>query len=236
MHNREEAYLIDELRDFPIADFAFHKAMLDALTANIALLDKQGTILLVNASWRRFGQENGIRDPRYGVGANYFAVCRAAIDPNARSAATGIQDVLSGRQSSFYLEYPCHSPDEQRWFALRATPIAGYPGFAVVAHENITERVIAERKLTQRNRIEKANLVTQRFPEWRDRIEGLLAEHQEFREICDDYQELAGWIDDQQNTSASREELEASLELLDSLAEEIGHFLSAGDANESEPR
>ncbi len=236
MHNREEAYLIDELGDFPIADFAFPKAMLDALTANIALLDKQGTILLVNASWRRFGQENGIRDPRYGVGASYFAVCRAAVDPNARAAAMGIQDVLNGRQSSFYSEYPCHSPGEHRWFALRATPIAGYPGFAVVAHENITERVNAERKLTQRNQTGKANLVTQRFPEWRDRIEGLLAEHQEFREICDDYQELAGWIDDQQNTSASREELEASLELLDSLAEEIGHCLSAGDANESEPR
>ena len=33
-----------------------------------------------------------------------------------------------------------------------------------------------------------------------------------------------------------REELDASLELLDSLAEEISRFLRAGDANESRPR
>jgi hypothetical protein len=130
--------MIDKLHNDVLADFSFYKAVLDALDAHIALLDRQGAILAVNASWQRFGEANGIQDKRFGVGANYFAVCRAAVDPLARAAATGIQDVLSGRRSSFYLEYSCHSPGEKRWFALRATPLADYPHFAVVAHENIT--------------------------------------------------------------------------------------------------
>lgn len=212
------------LHDAPLADFAFHKAILDALAANIALLDKQGTILVVNKSWQRFGEANGITDPRYGVGVNYFDACRAAADPNAREAARGIQDVLSGRQPSFYLEYPCHSPDEQRWFMLRATPVEGYPGFAVVAHEDITERVIAESERAQGETDEKANLVARKFPQWRDRIEQLLAENSEFRKIFADYHELADWIDKNQGAYAGHNELEDALKLLDSLTEEIGSF------------
>jgi len=135
--------MIDERGAYRLADLAFYKAALDAIAAHIAVLDNQGTILAVNASWQRFGEENGIRDSRFGVGANYFTVCRAAADPIARAASVGIRDVLSGRRSSFCLEYACHSPDEERWFVLRATPLTDHPGFAVVAHENITERVYA---------------------------------------------------------------------------------------------
>src|SRR5262245_66399256 len=38
------------------------------------------------------------------------------------------------------IEYPCHSPDEKRWFLMSATPVLGERGGAVVAHTNITER------------------------------------------------------------------------------------------------
>ena len=127
----------------------FCQSVLDALEANIAVLDRHGIIIAVNNSWQRFGEANGIRDSRFGVGVNYFAVCRAAVDPVARAAASGIREVLHGRQSSFLLEYPCHSPVEERWFTLRATAVPEHPGFAVVAHENITERVLAERASTR---------------------------------------------------------------------------------------
>ncbi len=215
----------------PFADLAFHKAMLDALAANIALLDRKGTILFVNASWRIFGEENGICDPRYGVGANYFDACRAAVDPNARAAAQGIQDVLGGRRSFFQLEYPCHSPDQQRWFVLRATPIEGYPGMAVVAHENITERVIAESRLERNDSTGNINLVAQGFPQWRERIETLVDEHREFRTICSDYQELATWIEEHRTADANRNELQNARELLDSLTEEIRLVIDTVDAN-----
>ena len=219
--------MTDKLQSSVVADITFYKAVLDALDAHIALIDGQGTILAVNASWQLFGEVNGIRDKNFGVGANYFAVCRAAIDPDARAAASGIQDVLRGRRSSFYLEYPCHSPDEQRWFALRATPLADYPGFAVVAHENITERIAAEKGLTQPT--DKLDLVCQRFPGWRDQIEEQVAKKRSFRELCVDYQRLATWIDDNDGAHADRKELEGSLRMLDSIAEEIGCYLGAKD-------
>jgi len=127
------------------SDLTFAKAVFDSLTANIAILDAQGEILSVNASWRNFAKANQMQDVSAGVGTNYFDVCRAAtVDPNARSALDGILDVVDGVRSSFYLEYPCHSPEQKRWVALRATPLVDFPKFVLVSHEDITERVLAE--------------------------------------------------------------------------------------------
>ncbi len=136
--------MLETQLDARLGGLAFYKSVLDALEANIAVLDQYGTILAVNSSWQRFGRANGMRDSRFGVGVNYYAVCRAAVDPLARSAASGIRDVLHNRRSSFELEYPCHSPDEERWFKLRATPLPEHPGFAVVVHEDVSEHVIAD--------------------------------------------------------------------------------------------
>jgi signal transduction histidine kinase len=56
--------------------------------------------------------------------------------------------VLSGRRESFEMEYPCHSPTERRWFMGRVTPFfCNEKPWAVVAHENITERRMAEEAL-----------------------------------------------------------------------------------------
>ena len=126
-------------------DLTFRSAVLDSLTANIAVLDPNGEIVAVNGSWRDFAISNQMDNSDKGVGTNYLAVCRSArADANARAALEGILDVMKGYRSYFYHEYPCHSPDTQRWFALRATPLIDYPKFVVVSHEDITERVLAE--------------------------------------------------------------------------------------------
>ena len=135
-----------ETHDPKFADLTFGMAIFNSLAANIAVLDPQGTILAVNASWQDFAAANSFQNDAIGVGTNYLDVCRSAIaDPNARAALEGILEVLSGSRPLFYHEYPCHSPDEQRWFALRATPLVDYPHFAVVSHENITARGSASR-------------------------------------------------------------------------------------------
>ena len=56
----------------------FLQAALDALSAHIAVLDTDGRILAVNAAWRRFADANGFSGKRFGVGANYIAVCEEA--------------------------------------------------------------------------------------------------------------------------------------------------------------
>ena len=135
----------------------FPQAVLDALPAHIAVLDGDGRILAVNHSWLRFAAENG--DPHHPcvrTGADYLQVCRDAIrenSPLAREALEGIQDVLSGRRPQFVLEYPCHSPTQQRWFLMHVVPARHEttPGAgtdeacrAVVTHLDITERKLAE--------------------------------------------------------------------------------------------
>jgi two-component system CheB/CheR fusion protein len=38
----------------------------------------------------------------------------------------------------FSLEYPCHSPTEQRWFVMNVAPVTGTEFGAVVSHVNIS--------------------------------------------------------------------------------------------------
>ncbi|MGZ5585682.1 MAG: PAS domain S-box protein, partial [Methylobacter sp.] len=134
----------------------FKQAILNSVAAKIAVLDHDGFILAVNEPWRRFGLENGIK---FGIplsstdiGVNYLAVCEAAnslfLAEGAREAYYGIRAVLDGHLPSFNLEYPCHSPQQQRWFSMSVTPLGNSArGGAVIAHTNITVRKQAEEQL-----------------------------------------------------------------------------------------
>jgi len=121
---------------------------LDSLSAHIAILDESGEIIAVNGMWRAFAEANGSDPGRVSEGANYLRACESATGLNAEEAAAfaeGIRDVLSGRRANFEMEYPCHSPTERRWFIGRVTPyFCNERSWAVVAHENITERKLAE--------------------------------------------------------------------------------------------
>jgi len=123
-------------------------AVVDALTAHIAILDEHGNILAVNKRWRTFAKENSAALAALCEGANYLEACDDAArreDPGAAKAAAGIRGVLAGRRRQFVMEYPCHSATEQRWFILRATPFPpGGAHRAVISHEDITIRRRAE--------------------------------------------------------------------------------------------
>ena len=57
----------------------------------------------------------------------------------------GIQAVLNGKLKYFSHEYPCHSPEKQRWFSMKVKPLReSQPKEAVVIHEDITDRILAE--------------------------------------------------------------------------------------------
>src|SRR3712207_2238292 len=126
---------------------------LDSLSAHIAIIDESGTIVAVNKAWRRFAQASGVAEQNYAEGVNYLRVCDSAAGAYSEEAAPfaeGIRSILSGRREKFELEYPCHSPSERRWFIARVTPFAGGGSSgAVVAHENITERKLAEEALRE---------------------------------------------------------------------------------------
>jgi len=105
----------------------FAGAVLDALTSHICVLDASGVITLVNEAWRHFALENTSAPTRTGVGSHYLEVCRSATGPGSEEAAAfadGVRAVLEGRSELFQLEYPCHSPTENRWFVGRVTPLS----------------------------------------------------------------------------------------------------------------
>ncbi len=129
----------------------FLHGTLDSLSCNLAILDETATIVAVNAAWKKFGRENRLASSNYGVGSNYLEICRSAEGAWSQEAplvAEAIVQALQGEKEEFYLEYPCHSPEEQRWFTLRLTRFLmhGQPRL-VVAHENITHRRQAEEAL-----------------------------------------------------------------------------------------
>jgi PAS domain S-box-containing protein len=129
----------------------FSRATLNSMRAHIAVLDLHGKIIAVNEPWQRFAAENAAEDfesgNKTGVGVDYLRVCEDAAGenhPGAREACEGIKSVLAGNISSFRLEYPCHSPNEERWFTMNVTRLGPEIRGAVVAHGDITMRVQAE--------------------------------------------------------------------------------------------
>ncbi len=126
----------------------FLQSTLDALASHIAVLDEEGTIVAVNKAWQQFSEENEGTAASCAVGANYLEVCGKASGLWAEEApevVQGIRDVMTGRQQAFCLEYPCHSPNEERWFNVCVTRFAGEgPILVAVAHENITQRKQAD--------------------------------------------------------------------------------------------
>ncbi|CAN5245414.1 hypothetical protein BH09SUM1_BH09SUM1_10390 [soil metagenome] len=152
------------------ASAATQSSILNAIPANIALLDHDGVILSVNESWLKFAGLNLICDANCGIGQNYLEVCEGArgeFSAQANEAGAGIRTVLNGDAPDFTLDYPCHSLTQQRWFRLRVNPLnnGGLRG-AVVMHLNITETKLAEEAVRASERIMAAAQRIAHFGSW----------------------------------------------------------------------
>lgn len=130
------------------ATFSLIEKAVDKFPANIAVLDDDGRIIHVNDSWISFAHENGVVDSVPEEGTDYLAVTDADPSESASDAAAGIRQVLGGEMDTFELTYPCHSPDEKRWFTMR---VAGFTcendRYATVVHVDITDRERREQEL-----------------------------------------------------------------------------------------
>jgi signal transduction histidine kinase/ActR/RegA family two-component response regulator len=137
-------------------DFAM--STLDGLSAHICVVDESATIVWANDAWRQFGQQNGAVPSCIGPGVNYLAICEAASGHGAGDAAQlahGLREVLQGRQRAFEMEYPCHSPTEQRWFMVTVTQVPHrVPPRYIIAHQSVTSRHLAEDQLREAQKME----------------------------------------------------------------------------------
>ena len=132
-----------------IESYSFLKLVMDSITEHIVVIDRDGVIQFANQAWHSFGEKNAYPNNAW-QDINYLEVCDDAAamgDEIASAAAEGIRKVVSQGLASFYLEYPCHSPNEKRWFMMQVTPLEWQEKpYFVISHQNITERKLAEEK------------------------------------------------------------------------------------------
>lgn len=126
----------------------FFRLVLDSITEHIVVIDAAGSIQFANRSWAEFGDNNACAVGFDWSDVNYLEECDKAAsmgDVYGSNAGIGIRSVIEEKESVFYFEYPCHSPEEKRWFMMRVTPFQIVDKkYFVISHQNITERKIAE--------------------------------------------------------------------------------------------
>lgn len=146
----------------------FTRGILDSLSAHIAVINSEGTILRVNDSWKEFAIKNGDSVlENTGEGSNYFSACQNSIlqgDKDAGNVLPKIQQVLEGTLDAFYYEYPCHSIDQERWFSMLVRKFESDEMMVVLSHQDITERRQTENELISNNlTLQKTNHELDRF-------------------------------------------------------------------------
>jgi signal transduction histidine kinase len=132
-----------------------NRAVLASLSTEIAILDREGIIIRVNQAWRDLGRDAGVAEWRDAfIGENYLDECRRAELDGCEEVADirrGIEQVLERRAEAFSCEYYCSSPTS-RWYEMRIDRLEHEDGGAIVAHLDITERRLAERKSDEQRR------------------------------------------------------------------------------------
>lgn len=147
---------------------------LDTLPINIAILDETGEILFTNRAWRDFASAEAADEADFS-GRNYLATTEDVEDVYARRAGEGIQGVIAGDRELFTMEYPCHSPNQKRWFLMRVTRFTtGDDLRVVVAHVDITDRKLAE--ITAAERADELTVERNRLAHVLERVNGLITD------------------------------------------------------------
>lgn len=147
-----------------------YKVVVDSISAHVAILDEHGRIVDTNRAWEEFALANGMPESFQSVGTDYLSICEVASEPSddgADQVAAGIRAVLAAEIDEFLTQYPCHSPDEKRWYAVRVVPYRDeHPRRVIVTHENITPIMQVQEALEQkeaeltrqRERLEETNV------------------------------------------------------------------------------
>jgi len=122
--------------------------ILNALPANVVLLNENCKIVAVNESWRKLTNANNLGIPRYGIGYNYMTISEKAtgVDPaTGKEITRGVMSVITGAARTFTMEYSCDMQQQKVWFQLIAAPLADKTQKgAVILHIDITSRKLDE--------------------------------------------------------------------------------------------
>ncbi|WP_339909851.1 response regulator transcription factor [Symmachiella dynata] len=130
------------------------EVVLDSLSAQVAVLDDNGMILMVNSAWANESSPNPFSGKAFGVTVNYLSACAnvtGEMEPAAHAIVAGVRDVITGIQSQFCVEVQCYDTPDQRWYQVEVSPFSGAGAArAVVLFEDISERKQTENEARDR--------------------------------------------------------------------------------------
>jgi diguanylate cyclase (GGDEF)-like protein/PAS domain S-box-containing protein len=135
-HERERAFAAE------VHDRAqFQREIVDSVTNAMVLLDGDGAIVAANPAWNELrGIDASDDEAAPDLGRRYTDVLAASLRSGADALTEGLRQVLAGREGAVELDVPLQRDGSRRWYAVRATPLRGRRGGAVVIHTDITER------------------------------------------------------------------------------------------------
>lgn len=205
------------------SQWAEAETALESIPANIAILDAAGRIVRVNSMWTSFASHNGGDPGVMSVGVNYLTACDQASGTEAEQAksfAFGIRSVISGKRKRFTMEYPCHSPERQRWFIGYVTAArGGGAARAVVAHVDITAQKRVEAQIRTLNQVLESR-VLERTNELQQTVQALEAEIRNRQRLECEILEIS-----------EREQSRIGQDLHDGLGQELSGISMLGDVH-----
>lgn len=130
-----------------LSSVRFQQTVFDSLSAQIAVLDRHGTVIQTNAAWWKYAIDNELAEtPSFG-GGNYLEILDYLTGQDQETvlaASAGIASVASGEVSDFQLSHPFYTPVDKRWFTMKVTPVHDVEERVVVSHEDVTRLKAAE--------------------------------------------------------------------------------------------
>ena len=124
----------------------FARNALNFASPRIAIMDKYGTIILVNEAWRAAANRNPPLHKTTALceGANYLEILdkvKGLEKENARETASAIRDLAKNPGKKFVFKYPCHSPSKKHWFIAELSSFHEKENQCLtISHQEISER------------------------------------------------------------------------------------------------
>lgn len=132
---------------------AYYQAVLNQTSDVIYTVDSTLRLTSVNAAWDDFARQNDGQSwlSPTCLGKNLLSALRGMQQEKWRAICA---ELLNGGRQDYRENIPCHSPERERWLALRAAPLKNANGQIdgiIFNTHDISEHVLAERALRAAN-------------------------------------------------------------------------------------
>jgi DNA-binding CsgD family transcriptional regulator len=123
--------------------------LLDEFSGGGVVLDRDGKIVDVSDTWKRWASLGGLTLPNYGLGENYLKHC-VFNDPSSVELIRGLKQILDRQIDFFSMLYPCDRGPRKEWFMMTAFAIDAGPGRTAIAHLDFSAALIGKTELSAR--------------------------------------------------------------------------------------